>query len=73
MPCVWDPGDVSVAGPAPGCAPPYWPGGPPNVRAFVNMYGGPGMMTYSATMPPITPFGFPPFAPSMGGTYAFPR
>lgn len=65
-------GDASVAGPAPGCALPYWPGAPPNVRPFVNTYGGPGMMMYNATMPPITPFGFPPFAPSMCGTYAFP-
>lgn len=60
------------SGALPGCAPPYWPGSPPNISPFPNMYGGPGMMMYNTTMPPFTSFVYPSYAPSMYSVYPAP-
>ncbi|XP_048495054.1 E3 ubiquitin ligase PARAQUAT TOLERANCE 3 isoform X2 [Beta vulgaris subsp. vulgaris] len=61
-------GVPSFPGAVSGYSPAYWPGSP-HSRPFVNMYGGPGMMFYNTNAAPISPFAFPPCAPSMYGGY----
>ncbi|KAL6000190.1 hypothetical protein ACLOJK_034868 [Asimina triloba] len=54
------PGGMSAYGPH------CWQGSSfPHVRPFTNFYGTPSMMPFDPTMVPLSPFGVPPYMPSM--------
>lgn len=68
-------GDHMFQGGMSGYAMPYWnPGVFHHVNPYMNMYGNPGMMPFSAvSMVPATPYGVPPYGPSTYGSLPVPR
>ncbi|KAI3468064.1 hypothetical protein Pfo_024727 [Paulownia fortunei] len=65
---MFQPGNGAFHGGMPGYAPPYWNGSSlPPFRPYVNMYSNPAMMPFNASMVPVSPFGAPPYIPSMCG------
>ncbi|XP_071725452.1 uncharacterized protein [Rutidosis leptorrhynchoides] len=67
-------GDHIYQGGMPGHAMmPYWNATSfPPVNPYMNMYGNPGMMPFSPTMVPVTPYGISPYVPSAYGTLPVP-
>lgn len=58
-----------VHGGIPGYASAYWNGAayPPPIRPFSNMYSNPHMMTFNASLVPMSPYVVPPYVPSVYG------
>lgn len=61
-------GPGTVQGGIPGYASSYWNGAAyPPVRPFPNIYSSPAMMTFNASLVPVSPYAVPPYASPMYG------
>lgn len=63
-----------VQGGIPGYAPSYWNGAAyPPIGPIPNIYSNPAMMTFNASLVPISPYAVPPYVPSLYGGLPTPR